>query len=156
MAQVKLFSLVWKIRHFKGQLLVLESPIAKPFPQFTSFFIAVGLPNTIQHNIPKKRGPIIASLIACLLGTLDSPSAVTRQTWEQPYPLGNWTGYPKCIPADSPLSVQHANAKLYTSPPQFEGDTQPRETGISPSGNVSKATVQHKPGSLEKPHSPGI
>ena len=67
---------------------MLESPIAKPFPQFTSFFIAVGLPNTIQHNIPKKRGPIIASLIACLLGTLDSPSAVTRQTLEQPYPLG--------------------------------------------------------------------
>ena len=35
-------------------VLVLESPIAKPFRQLTSFFIAVGLPNTIQHNIPKK------------------------------------------------------------------------------------------------------
>ena len=39
---------------FKRPVLVLESPIAKPFPQFTSFFIAVELPNTIQHNIPKK------------------------------------------------------------------------------------------------------
>ena len=50
--------------------------------------------------------------------------------------------------------MKHADTQLYTSPLQFEGDTQPRETGISPSGNVSKATVQHKPGSLEKPHSP--
>lgn len=39
---------------FKGPVVVLESSIAKPFRQFTSFFIAVGLPNTIQHNIPEK------------------------------------------------------------------------------------------------------
>ena len=45
--KVKLFSFVWKIRHFKGQFLVLASLIAKPFPQFTPFFIATGLPKTI-------------------------------------------------------------------------------------------------------------
>ena len=46
--KVKLSSLVWtKIRHFKGQFLVLASPIAKQFPQFTPFFIASGLPRTI-------------------------------------------------------------------------------------------------------------
>ena len=34
-----------------GTLLVSTSPIEKPFPQFTPFFIATGLPNTIQNNI---------------------------------------------------------------------------------------------------------
>ena len=156
MAQVKLFSLVWKIRHFKGQLLVLESPIAKPFPQFTSFFIAVGLPNTIQHNIPNKTRSYNRQFNCLLTWNFRLTKRSNTSNLRTTLPPWNWTGYPKCIPADSPLSVQHANAKLYTSPPQFEGDTQPRETGISPSGNVSKATVQHKPGSLEKPHSPGI
>ena len=41
------FSLIWKIRHFKGQFLASVSPIAKPFPQFTPFFIEAGLPKTI-------------------------------------------------------------------------------------------------------------
>ena len=33
--KVKLSSLMWKIRHFKGQFLVSVSPNAKAFPQFT-------------------------------------------------------------------------------------------------------------------------
>ena len=46
-------------------------PIAKPFHQFTSFFVAVGLPNTIQTILLKKRVPTFSNLIACLRGTLD-------------------------------------------------------------------------------------
>ena len=80
------------------------------------------------------------------------PSAVTRQTLEQPYPIGIEQVTPNAYQL---IALCRCNM-LYTSPPQLEGDTQPRETGISPSGNVSKATVQHKLGSLEKPHSPGI
>ena len=45
--KVRLSSLVWKIGHFKGQFLVFASPITKPFPQFTPFFIATGIPKTI-------------------------------------------------------------------------------------------------------------
>ena len=48
--KVKFSSLIWKIRHFKGQFLVSVSPIAKPFPQFTPFFIEAGLPKTISDN----------------------------------------------------------------------------------------------------------
>ena len=48
------FLLVWKIRQFNGQFLELASPIAKPFPQFTLFFIATGLPKTIQTNIAQQ------------------------------------------------------------------------------------------------------
>ena len=40
----KLSSLMWKIRHFKGQFLVSVSPNAKAFPQFTQFFIEADLP----------------------------------------------------------------------------------------------------------------
>ena len=47
LTKVKLSSLVWKIRHFKGQFLVLASPIAKSFPQFTPFIVGTGLPKTI-------------------------------------------------------------------------------------------------------------
>ena len=43
LTKVKLSSLVWKIRHFKGQFLVLASPIAKSFPQFTPFMLHVPL-----------------------------------------------------------------------------------------------------------------
>ena len=43
----KFSSLIWKIRHFKGQFLVSVSPIEKPFPQFTPFFIETGLAKTI-------------------------------------------------------------------------------------------------------------
>ena len=42
--KVKLSSLMWKIRHFKGQFLVSVSPNAKAFPQFTQFFIEADLP----------------------------------------------------------------------------------------------------------------
>ena len=45
--KVRLSSLVWKIGHFKGQFLVFASPITKPFPQFTPFFTATGIPKTI-------------------------------------------------------------------------------------------------------------
>ena len=138
---------------FKGPVLVLEWPIAKPFRQFTSFFIAVGLPNTIQHNIPKKTRSYNRQFNCLLTGNIRlHPSAVTCQTLEQPYPLGIEQATPNAYQL---IALCRCNM-LYTSPPQLEGDTQPRETGISPSGNVSKATVQHKLGSLEKPHSPGI
>ena len=43
----KFSSLIWKIRHFNGQFLVSVSPIAKPFPQSTSFFIEADLPKII-------------------------------------------------------------------------------------------------------------
>lgn len=132
---------------------MLESPIAKPFRQFTSFFIAVGLPNTIQHNISKKTRSCNRQFNCLLTGNIRLyPSAVTRQTLEQPFPLGIEQATPNAYQL---IALCRCNM-LYTSPPQLEGDTQPRETGISPSGNVSKATVQHKLGSLEKPHSPGI
>ena len=42
--KVKLSSLMWKIRHLKGQFLVSVSPNAKAFPQFTQFFIEADLP----------------------------------------------------------------------------------------------------------------
>ena len=42
--KVKLSSLMWKIRHFKGQFLVSVSPNAKAFFQFTQFFIEADLP----------------------------------------------------------------------------------------------------------------
>ena len=45
--KVKFSLLTWKIRHFKGQVLVSVSPIAKPFPQFTPFFTETSLPKTI-------------------------------------------------------------------------------------------------------------
>ena len=61
--KVKLSSLVWKIRHFVGPILVLASPIAKPFPQF---FIATGLPNTIQTNTAQQNQVLqTTSLTAC-------------------------------------------------------------------------------------------
>ena len=52
--KVKLSSLVWKIRHFKGQFLMLASPIAKLFPQFTPFFIATGLPKKSKPTLLNK------------------------------------------------------------------------------------------------------
>ena len=52
--KAKLSSFVWKIRQFNEQVLELVSPIAKPFPQFTLFFIATGLPKTIQTNIAQQ------------------------------------------------------------------------------------------------------
>ena len=52
--KAKLSSFVWKIRQFNEQVLELASPIAKPFPQFTLFFIATGLPKTIQTNIAQQ------------------------------------------------------------------------------------------------------
>ena len=42
--KVKMSSLMWKIRHFKGQFLVSVSPNAKAFPLFTQFFIEADLP----------------------------------------------------------------------------------------------------------------
>ena len=136
---------------FKGPVLVLESPIAKPFRQFTS----LPLDSQIQSNTTflKKTRSYNRQFNCLLTGNIRlHPSAVTRQTLEQPYPIGIEQVTPNAYQL---IALCRCNM-LYTSPPQLEGDTQPRETGISPSGNVSKATVQHKLGSLEKPHSPGI
>ena len=62
-ANVKLSSLVWKIRLFYGTILVLESPITKPFSQLTLFFIVTGLPekNPNQHWATKL-GPTTTNL----------------------------------------------------------------------------------------------
>ena len=42
------------MRQFNGEVLELASPIAKPFPQFTLFFIATGLPKATQTNIAQQ------------------------------------------------------------------------------------------------------
>ena len=42
------------MRQFNGEFLELASPIAKPFPQFTLFFIATGLPKATQTNIAQQ------------------------------------------------------------------------------------------------------
>ena len=38
---------------------MLASPIAKPFPQFTPFFIATGLPETIQANTARQQNQVL-------------------------------------------------------------------------------------------------
>ena len=38
---------------------MLASPIAKPFPQFTPFFIATGLSETIQANTARQRNQVL-------------------------------------------------------------------------------------------------
>ena len=38
----------------EGKILVLASPTAKPYPQFTPLFIATGLLKTIQTNIAQQ------------------------------------------------------------------------------------------------------
>ena len=48
------FLIILKISTFIGTVLMLTSPITKPFLQFTSFIIATGLPNTIQNNIAQR------------------------------------------------------------------------------------------------------
>ena len=129
--KVKLSSLVWKIRHFKGQFLVLASPIAKPFPQFTPFFIATGLPkNSLNQHCSTKPSPTTTSLTACWLGTLSTEWVIacmqTAQTncitvrkhiklYNNPTPW-NLTRLPQCIPDDSPVSVQQNDTQLDTKP----------------------------------------
>ena len=56
------------LKAFYETILVLASPIAKPFPQF---FIATGLPNTIQTNTAQQNQVLqTTNLTACWLGTL--------------------------------------------------------------------------------------
>ena len=38
---------------------MLASPIAKPFPQFTAFFIATGIPETIQANTTRQQNQVL-------------------------------------------------------------------------------------------------
>ena len=59
-------------------------------------------------------------------------SSKTHQTLKHPHPPGIWPGYPKCIPDDSPVSVQQHDTHLDTNLPQFDGDTELWKTGISP------------------------
>ena len=43
-------------RTFYGFVPLSASPIAKPFPQFTQFFYAIDLPNTIPNTISRRQG----------------------------------------------------------------------------------------------------
>jgi len=46
---------------------MLESPIAKPFAQFTPFFIATGLLKTIQTNTAQQNQVLQSPILNCLL-----------------------------------------------------------------------------------------
>ena len=62
--KVKLSSLVWKIRHFKGQL---------PFPRVNPIFHCNSSPkNNLNQHCSTKPGPTTTNLTACWLGTLST------------------------------------------------------------------------------------
>ena len=129
--KVKLSSLVWRKRHFKGQFLVLTSPIAKPSPQFTPFFIATGLPKQSKPTLLNKTKSnnhqlncLLTWNIICRVGNCLHAarkqhkklhnSAKTNQTLQQRQPPGISPGYPKCIPNNSPVSLQQHDSQLDT------------------------------------------
>ena len=100
--KVKPSSLVWKISHFNGQVLVLASLIAKPFPQFPHFSLQLVCQKSLNQHCSTKPSPTITSLIACGLGLhyqqsgsllackqhkQTHNSAKTHQTLQQPHPL---------------------------------------------------------------------
>ena len=139
-SKVKLSSLVWKIMHFhfKDSFSVSVTDCKAISPIHLIFHCHWSAKNNPKQHCSTKPGPTTTNLTAYWLGTLATewviacmqtaqgnsiPVRATHQTLKQPHAPGLNPGYPKCIPDDSPVSLQQHDTQLDTKPPHFEGDT---------------------------------
>ena len=129
--KVKFSSLIWKIRHFKGQFLVSVSPIAKPFPQFTHVSLKLVSQKQSKGTLLNKTesynhqfnclltSNIINRVGHCLHANSTNKmhkNAKTYQTLQQPHASGIKPGYPECMPDDSPVSLQQHDTQPDATP----------------------------------------
>ena len=147
--KVKFSSLVWKMReNFSVSITDCKaiSPIHSIFHRHWS------PKNNPNQHCSTKPGPTTTNLAACWLGTLPTEwviacmqqfkklqnSVEAHQTLKQPHPLEFNQATPKCIPDDSPVSVQQHDTQLDTNPLQFQGDTELWKIGITPGTQIEQ------------------
>ena len=135
--KVKISSLVWKIRYFKGQFLVLASLIAKPYPQFTPFFHCNWSPkNNLNQHCSTKPNLTTTNLTACWLGTLSTEWVIALQ---QHHPLEFNQATPYAYQMIALCLCNNMTVSLTEAPPHPKKKKIARSRGTTATGRPSVA-----------------